>query len=128
LFDFTNLIRGIYASGNVTLNDMDTVTVSQLDFLTNALSIMGGTSSRIIQNYFVWHFMLDQAGHLPRDYRFLKEEFERVFEDVRSPPPRTIRCGYYVNNNMGFVVSKLYIKTYFDDNARNQVLKIIYIY
>jgi predicted metalloendopeptidase len=110
----------------VTLDDTDTVAVAEVDFLTNASSIIDAASPRTVQNYFLWHFMMDQAGHMPRNIRFIKEQFERVFEDVRSGPPRTRKCGFYVNNNMGFVVSKLYIKNYFDESARNQVLKIMY--
>jgi predicted metalloendopeptidase len=105
---------------------MDIVTVSELDFLTNASAIIDAASPRTVQNYFIWHFMMDQAGNMPRNIRYIKEQFERVFDDARSLPPRTIRCGFYVNNNMGLVVSKLYIKSYFDNDALSQVLKIIY--
>ncbi len=110
----------------MTLVGTDTVTVSELDFLKYAASVIDATPPRIVQNYFVWHLMMDQAGHMPRNFRVIKEQFEEVFLDVRILPPRPVRCGYYVNNNMPFVTSKLYIKSYFDDSARNQVLKIIY--
>ncbi len=91
--------------------------------MKNASDIINATSPRILQNYFLWHFMMHQAGNMPRNIRFIREQYERIFEDARTPPPRTIRCGFYVNEHMGFVVSKLYIKTYFDDTARNQVLR-----
>jgi predicted metalloendopeptidase len=93
--------------------------------LKYAASVIDATSPRIVQNYFIWHFMMDQSGNMPRTFRILKEQFDRVFLDIRDFPPRTVRCGYFVNNNMPFVTSKLYIKNYFDDSARNQVLKII---
>jgi predicted metalloendopeptidase len=105
---------------------MDTVTVSQLDVLNNVSSIISATPPRVVQNYFLWHFMMDQAGNMPRAYRVLKQEFDRYFEDTHDGPPRPVKCAFYVNNNMAFVVSKLYIKSYFNDSARNQVLKMIY--
>jgi predicted metalloendopeptidase len=107
---------------------MDTVDVSELDFLTNASSIIDETSSRILQNYFIWRFMMDQAGNMPRNIRSIKEQFNQVFQGTTAEKPRTITCGNLVNDNMGFVVSKLYIKSYFDENARNQVLKNINIF
>ncbi len=110
----------------MTLNDTDTVTVSQLDFLNAVSSIINATSYRTLQNYFVWHFMMDQAGNMPRAFRVIKQEFDRYFEDTHDGPPRSVKCAFYVNNNMPFVVSKLYIKSYFNDSARNQVLKMIY--
>jgi hypothetical protein len=38
---------------NVTLEDSETVVVSELDFLTNASVILDQTSPRILQNYFI---------------------------------------------------------------------------
>ncbi len=105
---------------------MDTVVVSELDFLTNASSIIDATSPRILQNFFIWRFMMDQSGNMPKSIRSIREQFYQVFQGTSAEQPRKIKCGNYVNNNMGMVVSKLYIKNYFDENARNQVLKIIY--
>jgi predicted metalloendopeptidase len=104
---------------------MDTVAVSELEFLNDASSIIDETSARILQNYFVWRFMMDQAGNMPRHIRSIKDQFNRVFQGTSAEQPRTIQCGVYVNNNMGMVVSKLYIKNYFDENARNQVVKVL---
>ena len=107
---------------------MDTVSVSELDFLTNASSIIDETSPRILQNYFIWRFMMDQAGNMPSNIRSIKEQFNQIFQGTTAEQARTITCGNLVNDNMGLVVSKLYIKSYFDENARNQVLKKINIF
>jgi predicted metalloendopeptidase len=88
--------------------------VSELDFLTNASSIIDETSSRILQNYFVWRFIMDRADNMPRSIQGIRDQFYRVFQGTNAEKPRPIKCGAYVNDNMGFVVSKLYIKTYFD--------------
>jgi predicted metalloendopeptidase len=127
-FDFTNYLRHAYLVANVTLTDMDTITVSELDFLNNASSIIDKTSPRILQNYFIWRFMMDQAEDMPKYIRSIREQFVRVFQGTSAEQPRSITCGAFVNNVMGFAVSKLYIKSYFDENARNQVLKMIHIY
>jgi len=97
--------------------------VSELEFLTNASLIINETSPRILQNYFVWRFMMDQAGNMPRRIRNIQEQFLRVFQGTSAEKPRTTTCGGFVNGNMGMVVSKLYIKSYFDENARSQVLE-----
>jgi predicted metalloendopeptidase len=104
---------------------MDIVAVSELDFLINASSIINETSPRVLQNYFIWRFMMDQAGNMPRSIRSTREQFDRAFQGTSAEQPRTIKCGDYVNNNMGMVVSKLYIKNYFDEMARNQVIHMI---
>ena len=59
---------------------------------------------------------------MPRHYRSLREPFDQVFRGMSAQRPRSITCGNFVNANMGFAVSKVYIRGYFDENARNQVL------
>jgi membrane metallo-endopeptidase-like protein 1 len=124
-FDFTAYLRDSYEYANVTLEDWDTVVVSELDFLTNASVILEQTSARILQNYFIWRFMMDRAGNMPRNIRSIQNQFSRVIQGTTAEQSRKITCGAYVNNNMGMVVSKLYITSYFDDNARNQSLDMI---
>ncbi len=64
---------------------------------------------------------MNRAANMPKRYRSIREQFDRVFRGTSAERPRSITCGAYVNNNMGFAVAKLYIKKYFDENARNQV-------
>ena len=108
----------------MTLNDNDIVAVSETDFITNALSIIDETSPRTLQNYLVWRFMMNQAElNMPRNIRNIEGQFSRVLLGTNAEQLRTVKCGTYVNYNMGFVVSKLYINSYFDENARNEVMK-----
>jgi predicted metalloendopeptidase len=106
---------------NVTLDDKDIVSISELDFLRNASAIIDQHSPRVIQNYFIWRFMMNRAANMPRRYRSIREQFDRIFRGTSAERPRSITCGAYVNTHMGFAVAKLYIKNYFDENARNQV-------
>ncbi|CAF3073352.1 unnamed protein product [Rotaria sp. Silwood2] len=125
-FDFTNYLRQIYHLANVTLLDNDNVSVSELEFLRNASLIIDQHSSRVVQNYFIWRFMMNRAANMPKRYRVIREQFDRVFRGTNAERPRSISCGAYVNNNMGFAVAKLYIKKYFDENAKNQSLEMIH--
>ncbi|UJR14935.1 hypothetical protein I4U23_001917 [Adineta vaga] len=124
-FGFTNYIRQIYSSNNITLNDNDTVSISDIDFLRNASTTLTESNSRTIQNYFIWRFMMNRVSDLPKRFRSIREPFDREFRGISSQKPRTITCGSFVNNNMGFAVSKIYVVRYFDENARNQSLEMI---
>ncbi|CAF1200289.1 unnamed protein product [Rotaria sordida] len=70
-------------------------------------------------------FIMSQSEYMPKSIRNIKEQFDLIFQDTSTEELRTIKCAVYVNKNMGFVVSKLYIKNYFDENAHNQSLKIL---
>ncbi|CAF3932616.1 unnamed protein product [Rotaria sordida] len=124
-FDFTTYLHHLYLFGNVILNEFDLITIKELDFLINVVSIIDKTSSRIIQNYFIWRFIMSQSEYMPKSIRNIKEQFDLIFQATSTEELRTIKCAVYVNKHMGFVVSKLYIKNYFDENAHNQSLKML---
>ncbi|CAF3857580.1 unnamed protein product [Rotaria sp. Silwood1] len=115
-FDFTTYLHHLYLFGNVILNKFDLVTIKELDFLINVISIVNKTSSRIVQNYFIWRFLMSQSEYMPKYIRNIKEQFNQVFQDTSTEELRTVECATYVNKHMGLVISKLYIKKYFDKN------------
>ncbi|CAF0916014.1 unnamed protein product [Adineta steineri] len=125
-FDFTNYLTSAYASANVTLMDSDLVIVGEIDYLYNVSSIIEQVSPRTLQNYVIWRFMMPLIGILPEQFRNIKENFNHVFGVTTAERARAVKCGSFVNSNMGFAVSKLYIKKYFDDNARNQLYSKLY--
>lgn len=94
-------------------------------YLVNVSELVQGTNPRIVQNYVIWRFMMNRASSMPKKFRSTREQFDRVFKGTSAEPTRTTTCSNYVNDNMGFAVSRLYIKNFFDDNARNQSKEII---
>ncbi|CAF4768743.1 unnamed protein product [Rotaria sp. Silwood1] len=124
-FDFLGYLREFYLLANITLLDTDIVTVSELEYLRNVSLIINQQSSLTLQNYMVWRFMMSQASNMPKHFRTIRQQFDKVFQGINTEPSRAIVCGEYVNNIMGFAVAKLYINEYFDQNARNQSLELI---
>ncbi|CAF4236483.1 unnamed protein product [Rotaria magnacalcarata] len=114
-----------YAWGGVILDDSDVVTVHELEYLNNVSSIIDQTSARLLQNYVVWRFMMHRVDNMPKRFRSIKENFQHIFRGTTADVSRKIICGNFVNGNMGFAVSALYIKKYFDDNARIQSSEMI---
>jgi neprilysin len=110
----------------VSLSDVDLVSISEVAYLLNVSMILDQTPKRTIQNYVIWRFMMNRASNMPQRIRSTREQFDRVFQGTNTKPSRSITCANYVNDNMGFAVSKLYIKKYFDENARSQVCQLIY--
>ncbi|CAF3718927.1 unnamed protein product [Rotaria sordida] len=123
--DFTDYVRRSYLLGNVTLQDTDIVTVSEIEYLNNVSLILQRASPRTIQNYIVWRFILSRTSDMPQHIRIIRQRFDRIFRGTNTERPRTVRCGSFVNRILGFAVSKLYIKKYFDENAFNESLEMI---
>ncbi len=105
--------------------DTDIVTVSEVAYLVNVSSIIQQFPPRVIQNYLIWNFMMNRASSMPKRIRSTREQFDRVYQGTSAEPTRATTCANYVNDNMGFAVSRLYIQKYFDENARNQSKDII---
>ncbi len=106
---------------NVSLVDADIVFISEIDYVRNASLIIDQQSSRTLQNYIVWRFMMSQIDNMPQRFRTIKQQFNKIFREITTERPRIITCATYVNENMGFAVSKLYVNKYTDKEARSQV-------
>ncbi len=87
--------------------------------------IIDRQSPRTIQNYLLWRFMMSQVDYMPKRFRTIKQQFNKVFQGINTEQSRPIKCATYVNRNMGFAVSKLYINKHFDENSRKEVTKLI---
>ncbi|CAF3878144.1 unnamed protein product [Rotaria sp. Silwood1] len=123
-FGFTNYIQHIYSLSNIPLYDNDIVSVSELEFLRNASSIIDSSSRRVLQNYIIWRFIMSRITDMPKRYRALKDPFDEAYRGTFAQRPRSITCGSYINSNMSFALSKIYIKQYFDESAKQQALAI----
>jgi membrane metallo-endopeptidase-like protein 1 len=123
--DFTSYLRRLYLLGNVTLNRTDIVTVKAPELLRDVSSIIDRQSPRTIQNYMIWRFMMTRISSMPKQFREIVKQFSQASHGTSIELARSIQCATYVNDKMGFAVSKLYIHQYFDKNARNQVLAMI---
>lgn len=99
--------------------------MSEVAYLVNVSSLLQETPTRVVQNYLVWRFMMSRASSMPERFRNTRAQFDRVFKGTSAEPSRATTCANYVNDNMGFAVSRLYVKQYFDDNARTQSKDII---
>jgi hypothetical protein len=120
-FDFSDYIRRLYLLGNVTLTDDDIVIVHRIDDIRSISTIIAQQSPTILQRYILEHFHTFLTFHLPKRFRTASENQEGTTSGIISPESRRIGCARYVNKNMEFAVSKLYIDKYYDKLGCNEV-------
>ena len=70
----------------------------------------------------VWRFVINHVKYLPKRFRAIKQQFDRVFDGTTSELSRELACATEVNGQMGFAVAKLYVDKYFDRSARSEVI------
>jgi predicted metalloendopeptidase len=121
-FDFTSYLRRLYLVGNITLPDDEIVIVNDIEAIRNISSIITQQSPRLLQNYMIWRFIIYRVPNMPKRFRIILDKLRNAVLGISNEQPRIIRCAIYVNINMGFAVSKLYINKYYDRLARAEVL------
>jgi hypothetical protein len=58
---------------------------------------------------------------MPKRFRTILDKLNKAVFGSNKEQSRTVTCANYVNMNMGFAVSKLYINKYYDKLARVEV-------
>lgn len=110
--------------GNVTLIDDDIVYVNEIETIHNISNIITQQSSRLLQNYMIWRFVVCRVQHMPKRFRTMLEKLEHIALGTKNQQSQINICANYVNENMGLAVSKLYTNKYYDKYARAEVLNI----
>ncbi|CAF4212066.1 unnamed protein product, partial [Adineta steineri] len=124
-FDSSNYIRRLCLLANVSVMDTDIVIVTAPKLLHGISSIIDRQSPRTIQNYMIWHFMMNRAWNMPNRFRNIVQQFTRIFHGTSTEESRTITCANYVNTIMNLPVSKLYIDEHSYKDARKETTKMI---
>ncbi|CAF3665615.1 unnamed protein product [Rotaria socialis] len=118
--DFINYVESLYRSANVYLMDTDIVTVIFPEIIHAITSIFEEESPRTVQNFLIWHFMIDQAWKMPKKFRDLEQQYRRLFDMISEEKARTVRCAEYLGETMGPVISMTYTNKYFNKDSRKE--------
>ncbi|CAF3298795.1 unnamed protein product [Rotaria socialis] len=123
--DFTDYVRRLYLFGNVSLIDTDIITVIKPNILRDVSSFINRQSPRTVQNYMVWHFMINRAWNMPKQFRDIEQQYENIFHGGSYERRRSVRCAQYLRKSMGSVISKIYINTYFNKDSQKQAREMV---
>ncbi|CAF1478446.1 unnamed protein product [Adineta steineri] len=124
-FDSSNYIRRLYLLANISVTDADSVIVTAPKLLHGISSIINQQSPRTIQNYMIWKFMMNQARHMPKQFRKMLQQYTHVTVGTSTEESRTITCANYVNKMMNLPISKLYIEEDFHKDTRKETTEMI---
>ena len=120
-FDLVAHLRRLYRLANVTLTDDDIVVVNDFESIRNISHLITQQSPRVLHNYMIWRFIIHRIPNMPKRFRMILDKLKRSALGINHEPSRLMTCVDYVNDNMGFAVSKLYLNRYYDRIARDEV-------
>lgn len=70
----------------------------------------------------LWRFIRHRVNNLDDRYQEAKQQFYYVLVGRERAPPRWKYCVTQVNSNMGKAVGAMFVRKYFDENSKNDVI------
>lgn len=95
--------------------------MNEFESIRNISHLITQQSPRALQNYMIWRFVIHRIPNMPKRFRMILDKLKRSALGINHEPSRMMTCVDYVNDNMGFAVSKLYLDRYYDRIAREEV-------
>ncbi|KAF2978036.1 hypothetical protein EK904_013887 [Melospiza melodia maxima] len=109
-FNWSEFINAIMSTVQINVDNTEHVIVYDPDYLLNLRSILEKYSSRDLQNYMAWRFVMDLVNSLSRDYKDTRNAFRKALYGTTSESAVWRRCANYVNGNMESAVGRLYVE------------------
>lgn len=98
------------------------VVIFALQYMQNLIHLLSKTTSRTISNYLLWRFVRHRVNNLDDRFQEAKQRFYKILFGREQSPPRWKNCVAQVNSNMGMVVGSMFVKSYFNENSKNDTL------
>ncbi|XP_074860181.1 neprilysin [Carettochelys insculpta] len=124
-FNWTTFINNIMATVEIHVENTEDVVVYAPEYLTKLKPILKKYTSREIQNYMIWRFVMDLVNSLSRNYKDTRSAFRKALYGTTSETAVWRRCANYVNSNMENAVGRLYVEEAFAGNSKHVVQEMI---
>ncbi|NXI19085.1 NEP protein, partial [Irena cyanogastra] len=125
LFNWSEFINAIMSTVEINVDNTEHVIVYDPDYLLKLKSILVKYSSRDLQNYMTWRFVMDLVNSLSQDYKDTRNAFRKALYGTTSETAVWRRCANYVNANMESAVGRLYVEEAFAGDSKHVVEEMI---
>lgn len=110
---------------DLAITKTELVDVTVPSYIPKITALLRETPKRVQQNFITWIFIEELSSTLPQAIRNLKFNFTRITTGLQKIPPRWKECVIEVNKRMTIATSALYVRKYFDDTAKKNVVEIV---
>ncbi|NXW67282.1 NEP protein, partial [Hirundo rustica] len=125
VFNWSEFINAIMSTVQINVDNTEHVIVYDPDYLLKLRSILVKYSSRDLQNYMTWRFVMDLVNSLSREYKDTRNAFRKALYGTTSESAVWRRCANYVNGNMENAVGRLYVEEAFAGDSKHVVEEMI---
>ncbi|KFW91576.1 neprilysin [Phalacrocorax carbo] len=125
VFSWSKFINDIMSTVQINIENTEHVIVCDPEYLIKLKSILNKYSSRDLQNYMAWRFIMDLVNSLSRNYKDTRNAFRKALYGTTSETAVWRRCANYVNGNMENAVGRLYVQEAFAGDSKHVVEEMI---
>ncbi|XP_077302517.1 M13 family metallopeptidase neprilysin 2 isoform X2 [Arctopsyche grandis] len=109
----------------VNIDDEEVVVVNVPKFITGLEEILAKTSKRTQANYVLWRVVGASVSYLTETLRRRQLAFGTVLSGKTERESRWKECVDTAGNSLALAVGALYVKKYFDENAKKNALEMV---
>uniref|UniRef100_A0A452GKE3 Neprilysin n=1 Tax=Gopherus agassizii TaxID=38772 RepID=A0A452GKE3_9SAUR len=124
-FNWSEFINNIMSTVKINIENAEDVVVYAPEYLTKLKPILNKYTSRDIQNYMIWRYVMDLVNSLSRNYKDTRNAFRKALYGTTSETAVWRRCANYVNGNMENAVGRLYVEEAFSGDSKHVVQEMI---
>ncbi|XP_063798125.1 endothelin-converting enzyme 1 isoform X2 [Pseudophryne corroboree] len=110
----------------VEINETEPVVVYAKQYLIDVANLINSTDKRILNNYMIWNLVHKTCSLL--DHRFQDAEeklIEVLYGTKKSCTPRWKFCIADTDNNLGFALGALFVKSSFAESSKTRAVQMI---
>lgn len=111
---------------NLGYTETETVIVSNLEFLKVACNLLNTLPVKTLQYIYAWNIMNIASNKLSDDIYDLNFKFSQVFNGATTHVPKWKRAVNMINGTFADPIGQIYVKKYFDIDAKHAVEDIVY--
>ncbi|XP_015788391.1 neprilysin-1 isoform X2 [Tetranychus urticae] len=120
-----SLIKQIFTANNIPMSSEMTIYINDHNYYLHLGDVIRKTPKRVIANYLGWRVAEHYGVYSSEEIRDLRFQFDRTFLGVQQQPERWEFCYDMISSRLPFIIGRLYIDNYFNEKARDDLLKLI---
>ncbi|XP_027847675.2 neprilysin-2-like isoform X2 [Aphis gossypii] len=109
----------------LTIRYDDIIIVNSPKYLSDLEVLLCNTPKRVQANYVIWRFTSDSINFLTEELRKRQLEFFTELTGRTEREPRWKECVSISSEKFSLVVGSLYVKRFFDENAKKNAIEMV---
>ncbi|XP_023296054.2 neprilysin-4 isoform X1 [Lucilia cuprina] len=107
-----------------TIEPTEEIVIYATDYMEELVNLLSDTDSKTIANYLLWRFVRHRINNVDDRFDDVKQTFYHALFGREESPSRWKVCISQVNTNMGMALGSMFVRKYFDENSKQDTLKM----